>query len=124
MDKSAIGAIIEASSKTSNINNVLPLAEVKGEGSHDEFCLGFAERVARRFLNRELDFQTADAAMNWLFAFSYVTDDCPGEMPLLAREVFEAFDAGEYIHPNDDPNDDPVEKYTLPQIKDNLETNF
>jgi hypothetical protein len=43
-------------------------------------------------------------------------------MPLLAREIYEAFDAGEYTHQNDRPNEDPVEKYTRPRIKDILET--
>jgi hypothetical protein len=122
MDKGAIDAIIEASSKTRNINEVLPLAGVNPEGSHDEFCLEFAKRVALRYFDNDLNFQAADSAMNWLFAYSYVTEGCPGEMPLLAREIYEAFDAGEYAHPNDDSGDDPIEKHTIPQIKSIIES--
>jgi hypothetical protein len=57
MDKAAIDAIIEASSKTGNINEVLPLAGVNPEGSYDQFCFDFARRVARRFFDRNLNDQ-------------------------------------------------------------------
>jgi len=60
--------------------------------------------------------------MNWLFAYSYVTEDCPGEMPILAREIYEAFDSGEYYHQGDDRSKTPEERYTLPQIRKIVET--
>ncbi|HEV8592623.1 MAG TPA: hypothetical protein VGQ55_11010 [Pyrinomonadaceae bacterium] len=122
MDGSLIDAIIAACSKTKNINEVLPLAGVRPEGSHEQFCLQFAERVARRYLHHDIDFLTADSAMNWLFAYSYVTEDCPGEMPILAREIYEAFDSGEYYHHGDDRTEDPEKKYTQTQIRNIVET--
>ena len=124
MDRDSIDAIIAACSKKGNINEVLTFAGITPKGSHDEFCLDFAERVARRYVDNDLEFQSADAAMNWLFAYSYVTDDCPGEMPLPAWQVYEAFDDGEYFHPDDEPSEDPIEKYTTPQIKNIIESCF
>jgi hypothetical protein len=122
MDRKSIDVIIEASSKTKNINDVLPAAGIKPEGPHNEFCLDFAERVARRYFDGEIDFQTADSAMNWLFGYSYVSENCAGEMPILAREIFEAFDSGEYYHSGDDRSDDPEQKYTRQHIRKIIET--
>lgn len=85
---------------------------------HDEFCLHFSERVVRRYLAGELTFIQADQAVNWLFAHCYVSEDCPGEMPELARSIFEAFDAGEFRHQDDSTDIDPEKEYTLPQIRE------
>ena len=122
MDESLIDAIIVACSKTKNFNEVLPISGVRPEEPHQEFCLQFAERVARRYLHRDIEFELADAAMNWLHAYCYVAENCAGEMPPLALEIYDAFDSGEYYHNNDDRTEDPELKYTRPQIRSIVET--
>ena len=122
IDVDLIDTIIRASIGQPNINEVLKTAGCKTRPEpHDEFCLLFSERVARRYLAGELNFTEADQAANWLFAHSYVSEGCPGEMPEIARRVFEAFDSGEFSHPGDSTDIDPERKYTLPQIREIIE---
>jgi len=82
--------------------------------SREDFCDAFSERVANEYAAGRISFDTADAAMNRLFAFAYLGDE--DFLPPFSREVFEAFDDGEYRHSDDPPDTDPVQKYTRPQI--------
>jgi hypothetical protein len=82
--------------------------------SREEFCDIFSERVAHEYAADRIPFDVADAAMNRLFAFAYLGDE--DFLPPFSREVFEAFDDGEYRHSDDPPDTDPVQKYTRPQI--------
>lgn len=65
--------------------------------------------VAEAFQRGELTFSTGDAVANRLWALSEFS------LAGRARDVFLAFDDGEY-HRNDDRSDDPVQLYTRPQI--------
>jgi hypothetical protein len=121
MDEKSIDRIIVACSKTININEVLSVAGTKPEGSHEEFCLQMAERIARRYLAQDLEFQAADRAINWLFAYCYAMEESSGEMPTVARELYEAFDSGEFYHGND-RDKDPEKEFTLPLIRQIVET--
>lgn len=78
----------------------------------------FARRVALAFDAGEIGFVQADAAMNALDA--YCLDHYDVTLPPYAREVYGAFDEGEYRHDGDDAGVDPVEKYTRPAIRDIL----
>jgi hypothetical protein len=82
--------------------------------SREEFCDAFSRRIAHEYAADRISFDTADAAMNRLFTFAYLGDD--DFLPAYSREVFEAFDEGEYRHSEDPPGTDPVQKYTRPQI--------
>jgi hypothetical protein len=82
--------------------------------SREEFCDVFSRRIAQEYAADRMSFDTADAAMNRLFAFAYLGDD--DFLPAYSREVFEAFDEGEYRHSEDPPGSDPEQKYTRPQI--------
>jgi len=64
----------------------------------------FAKRVAQRYLNGELSYNDADAAMNALFGSAYGPAVAP-EFSRLAWQGHEAFDEGEYLHPGE-----PVEE--------------
>ncbi len=58
-----------------------------------------------------IEYYDADYVMNCLYGYwlHYSADYGFGE---IAWECFEAFDAGEYNHTGDDPDIDPVVKYT------------
>ncbi len=124
-DVELLDRIIRASVRQPNMNQVLRTAGLSSRPEpHDKFCLQFSERIARRYLAGELSFADADAAANWLFTHSYVAEGCPGEMPTLAREIFDAFDSGEFHHKGDDLSEDPEKKYTLAQIRSIVESRF
>jgi len=124
MDETYTDTIIRQCPITPKIHEVIPAAGLTPPSPHPEFSLAFAKRVARQYLTGELSFGKADTAMNWLYAFSDVTETAPGEMPDLALQIFYAFDAGEF-HDADDPRDvDPELEYTRPRIKDPVESSF
>jgi hypothetical protein len=60
------------------------------------FCDAVARRVAHEYHARHLSFQAADAAINALHV--YVANTHNVELPSYSREVFCAFDEGEYLH--------------------------
>lgn len=66
--------------------------------------------VAESFHRGELAFDTADAVANEFWALSEFS------LSGRAREVFLAFDEGEYQHSRDPVGSDPVQLYTRPQI--------
>jgi len=68
-------------------------------GSADDVCDAFAKRVAHGFLRGEYSYAAADSAMNALFGFAY--PEAGIGLPRLARQVYEAFDEGEYVHAGD-----------------------
>lgn len=72
--------------------------------------------VAVRFDRCEVSYQAADWLMNNLW-FAFVATQLA--IPTIFDNIYEAFDAGEYIH-SEDKNCDPVEKYTRPAIKEIL----
>ena len=62
---------------------------------HD-VCDAFAKRVAQGYLDGEYSYAIGDTAMNSLFGFAYPMTGTG--LPSLARQVYEAFDQGEYHH--------------------------
>src|SRR6187551_1752087 len=66
--------------------------------------------VAESFHRGELAFDTADAVANEFWGLSEFS------LSGRAREVFLAFDEGEYHHSRDPVGSDPVQLYTRPQI--------
>ena len=67
------------------------------EKTHETFCSQFARRVAERYLAGALLYEVADHAMNGLCAYCYHLDSERG-MSGYALAVFDAFEAGEYVH--------------------------
>lgn len=90
------------------------LAPFLGVVSREAFCDIFSRRVAHEYAAGRLSFDVADAAMNRLWAYAYLGDEA--FIPAYAREVFEAFDEGEFHHACDPPGTDPEQKYTRPLI--------
>jgi hypothetical protein len=64
--------------------------------SRNDVCDAFAKRVAQGYLDGEYSYTIGDTAMNNLFAFAYPVSGTG--LPNLARQVYEAFDQGEYHH--------------------------
>jgi len=122
MEATYIDTIIRQCSVTAKIDEVIPATGLPQPNSHAEFCLAFAKQVAKQYLTSELTFDEADKAMNWLYAVSYVTETAPGEIPDLALQVFDAFDSGEFHHPDDPRGVDPELKYTRPRIIELVES--
>lgn len=92
-----------------------------GCGDIDELCTlsGFTRNqiydllcayIASEFSSARLSFEDADAVANFLWAESSFG------LSGFAKDVFLAFDDGEYLAASDPVGTDPVEKYTLPQI--------
>lgn len=81
-------------------------------------CNEISIRVADRLLSGSIDFSGADEVMNWIWAriteWLLVAGGEP--MPEPAFAIYEAIDAGEYKHPGDPPDLDPVAKYTIPML--------
>lgn len=66
--------------------------------------------IAREFASGRLRFEDADAVANFLWAESSFN------LAGFAKDVFMAFDDGEYLASGDDAGTDPVKKYTHPQV--------
>ena len=71
-----------------------------------------AQELARRYLDGAIDFSTADAVANRLFAFASAI----GKMPPFMFSIFQAFDAGECARATDPADTCPELKYTRPLI--------
>jgi hypothetical protein len=75
--------------------------------------------TALKYWNGEIDYEDGDCIMNNIYSY-WVTNEYyykNYEFSKIAWKCFEAFDAGEYTREEDEPNIDPVEKYTKPQIE-------
>ena len=73
-----------------------------------------ATYIASGFASGGLSYEDADAVANFLWAESSF------ELSGFAKDVFLAFDDGEYVAASDPPDTDPVAKYTRPQVADLL----
>ncbi len=73
-----------------------------------------ANYIAKKFAAGHLTFEDADSVANFLWSESSFS------LSGFAKEVFLAFDDGEYLSAGDPPDTDPVAKYTRPQIADLL----
>lgn len=73
--------------------------------------------LARRFQSSKLSFEFCDAIINDICGLITSANE---DRPDLFREVYLAFDEGEYYHEGR-PDDDPVELYTRPLITRFLE---
>jgi hypothetical protein len=73
-----------------------------------------AAYIAREFTSGRLRFDDADAVANFLWTESAFC------LSGFAKDVFLAFDDGEFLPRGDSTGTDPVEKYTRPQLLDLL----
>lgn len=82
-------------------------------------CNTLSLRVARRLVDGDLTFEAADNVMNWVWSYMVGRASDIGEstMPEPAYSIYDAIDAGEYEHSSDGPQVDPVQKYTIPGLK-------
>ena len=72
--------------------------------------------VARLFLTGTRDFHYCDEVMNIVIS-DFVDFSMHAEMPQPAFSIYQAFDAGEYLHSDDDRDVCPWEKWTRPDLK-------
>ena len=78
--------------------------------TREQFYEAVLMAVAELFLRGALAFEVADAIANEFWGLSEFS------LSGRAREVFLAFDEGEYDHGRDSVGSDPVQLYTRPQI--------
>ena len=78
-----------------------------------------AQQIGLDYLAGRLDYDYCDRVMNSVMtvvtspAFFAVSDS---SVPKLTLDVYLAFDAGEYVHPKDNPGENPESKYTRPML--------
>jgi hypothetical protein len=84
--------------------------------SVDRICNELAWLIAVKFLEDKMPYEVADTALNWVRGYSFLTDS--SSLPEPCSEIYLAFDQGEYSHPNDPADLDPVETYTRPLLKE------
>lgn len=87
---------------------------LKYEVSPDEFAYAFAREIAERFVGGQIDFDSADFAMNDLFWASGCS------LKGFALEVFYAFEDGEGWNPRNTAWTIPWRDYTLPGVREAL----
>ena len=83
----------------------------------------FSVFVARAYARGDIPFEDADTIMNAIFDVAVSTRfwaEHDRVVPPHMMEVYQAFDAGEYFHPGDEPDVNPESKYTKPLIADFL----
>ena len=92
-------------------------------GNPKDFPADVVEKIsietALQYWNGKIDFDDGDCIMNNLQSF-WVTNKHffrNFEFGKISWDFFEAFDAGEYIRPTDNPEIDPAEIHTKPQIE-------
>ncbi|MGI9232145.1 MAG: hypothetical protein ACR2RD_00805 [Woeseiaceae bacterium] len=79
------------------------------------FCNDVALVVARRFLDREMTFDDADAVANEFYAL-YIGQ--PIEIPEPADSIYLAIDRGEFAI----DGEDPIEEHTRPLLREIVES--
>ena len=89
-----------------DIDRLCVLSGLDRAGLYDSI----ASYIAQTFAADQLSFDDADAAINFLWSESSFG------LSGFAKDVFLAFDDGEYLAAGDPPGTDPVAKYTRPQI--------
>ncbi|MBV4473428.1 hypothetical protein N8H74_04800 [Pseudomonas sp. B2M1-30] len=72
--------------------------------------------VARLFITGSRDFHSCDEVMNTVIS-DIVDLSMHADMPLPAFSIYQAFDAGEYWHSDDDRDVFPWEKWTRPELE-------
>lgn len=103
-----------------DLSNPVISTIVQRGGGFDDACNRLSIRTAERLVGGELDFEAADTVLNWVW--SYITARlAPGTpAPEPASSIYDAVDAGEYHHRGNGLDIDPVEKYTLPGLREIL----
>ncbi len=104
-----------------------PLQRIPGEtaatvgAALDRFSL----EVANQYANGKMSFELADQIMGDVcgFIISFLTEEKNSFIPEISWSIYLAFDEGEWYHPNDQPREDPVEKYTKPLVSELLRKN-
>ena len=84
--------------------------------SVDRICNELAWLIANQFLADQMPYELADTAINWVRGYSLLTES--SSLPEPCSEIYLAFDQGEYLHPSEPADVDPVETYTRPLLKE------
>ena len=95
-----------------NANRSSILGCLPPETDLHEFYNALALRIAKLFLEHSISFAKADTAINHLNTI-WLDDAIKTDFPEPAYSVYLAFDAGEYSA----DDDDPIEKYTRPELR-------
>ena len=97
------------------------VSEILGNPSDfpTELVENLSIKTAIDFWNGKIDFEDGDMIMNNLQTLWATNDHFFKNFGFgkISWTCYEAFDAGEYIRPTDNPNTDPIEKYTKPILE-------
>ena len=95
------------------------LKEIIGISFNSQLIEEISIYTMNEFLENQIDYLTADTIVNNLWDYWVTDEQFPQnyDFPKVSLKIYEAFDSGEYSRPNEDL-EDPVEKYTIPQLKE------
>ena len=86
--------------------------------SEDRMCNELAWLIASKFMAGALSFELADTAINQVRFYSLTREPISSPEPCTA--IYLAFDQGEFLHPSESPDLDPVQAYTRPLLTEIL----
>ena len=86
--------------------------------SDDRVCNEMAWLIASQFMEDAMSFEVADFAINCVRHYSLTRD--PFISPEPCSQIYLAFDQGEFLHPSESPELDPVRNYTRPLLEEIL----
>ena len=86
--------------------------------SDDRICNEMAWFIASQFMEDSMSLEAADCAINCVRHYSLTRD--PFISPEPCSEIYLAFDQGEFLHPSESPELDPVQTYTRPLLQEIL----
>jgi tRNA A37 threonylcarbamoyltransferase TsaD len=72
-----------------------------------------SRRIVEGYTSGELSFSFCDTVMNHVYSFQRLVHDMVSD---YSYSVFQAFDEGEYQHPDDPADSSPEDLYTKPMI--------
>jgi hypothetical protein len=117
--KEAIQQLVKACTKPEPGNPLLPDGLERFCTGHqislEAFSYHFAKHVALEFAEGVFSYRQADAAMNRLSGADSAWKHSP-----FAETIYEAFDAGEFLHDGDPQSTISWQKYTLPAVMEAL----
>ncbi len=97
-------------------NPVIYVIAQRADGFEDA-CNRLSVRTAERLVDGELSFHAADGVMNWVWSYITAALVDGALLPEPALSIYDPIDAGEYHHPGDGAEVDPVERYTMPALR-------
>lgn len=76
-------------------------------------------KIAVNYWNEIIDYSTSNEMISHVYGYWITNENFFNNyiFPEISMNIYDAFDAGEYYHREDDKNVDPMEKYTKSEIE-------